>query len=82
MTTPHELARKVATYLASVCPPPGVLRWQDYLTGDDESDRPVLYAVADALGITTTQLFERALAHKAKRVCARYRGKVEVANAD
>lgn len=77
MTTPLELSRKVATYLACVCPPPGVMRWEDYLTGDDDADRPVLFAAATALRMTVTQLFDAAVAadvaRKAKRVAARVR---------
>jgi hypothetical protein len=68
MTTPStnavELSRKVVTYLEHICPrPPGRLRRQDYLTGDDANDAPVLRGVAAALGLTVWQLFERAEAH-------------------
>lgn len=79
MTTPLELSRKVAAYLERTCPPPGAMRWQDYLTGDGEADMPVLCAAATALRITVRQLYERAeAAAKVKRVSARYVRKVEV----
>lgn len=65
----RDLARKLVTYLESVCPPPGHLRWQDYLTGDDYHDAPVLRGAARALGLTVTQLLDRAVAwHSAPAV--------------
>lgn len=64
MVEGRDFARKVAAYVEATCPRPrGILRWQDYLTGDDEADRPVLRAIAAALGIDVWQLFERAAAY-------------------